>query len=325
MSQSRPSTRPTTPLRRISAHSLRSLSLSHSQTQHLAGGNGSDRLTTSSTTTTSTTLSHLGPLFAELSDAVSDLCANLDATANLAKNLDQFNEGFASYLYGLRINSYTFDFKHPPNKINFELAHERRQLEHELQLEHLRQEAQDDSDETFGAPTTNRRPSTPGDEFDGDRTATVGDSTFVTNDENSFTHEPISRTTTTTRGGARGGAASGIARGRGRGRGGIAAAGAMTRRKKEEIAAFADPVFPLLPINLRENRRNECEKVLWALKEHPTGLGLGDLTKQFATLTPAIPQVRINEVLLALVRAKVATKGLVKGVNVYKLDRSRIG
>lgn len=39
---------------------------------------------------------------------------------------------------------------------------------------------------------------------------------------------------------------------------------------------------------------------------------VSDLTKQLATCTPPIPQVRINEVLLALVRAKVATKGLVK-------------
>lgn len=31
--------------------------------------------------------------------------------------------------------------------------------------------------------------------------------------------------------------------------------------------AFADPLLPLLPITLRENRRQECEKVLWALKE----------------------------------------------------------
>ena len=95
-------------------------------------------------------------------------------------------------------------------------------------------------------------------------------------------------------------------------------------------------MFPLLPINLRENRRRECENVLWALKENASG-GIGrvflrlssgftllidtqadavmtesDLTKQLATCTPPIPQVRINEVLLALVRAKVATKGLVK-------------
>lgn len=35
--------------------------------------------------------------------------------------------------------------------------------------------------------------------------------------------------------------------------------------------SFADPFLPLLPITLRENRRQECEKVLWALNERSEG------------------------------------------------------
>ncbi|GAA5883925.1 hypothetical protein JCM16303_004703 [Sporobolomyces ruberrimus] len=309
--QPRPS-RPTTPLRRISSHSLRSLSLSHSQS-----------LSSSlSPTSPSTALSHLSPLLTELSDSISDLCSNLENLGNVSRDLDRFNEGFSSYLYGLRINSYTFDFKHPPNKVNFELQRERRELE-------VQRERQD-SERSLS-------PSRRGEEEDGrerdqeeyDRTATMGDSTFVTNDEHSFELEPKRNGTKTTRGGiarGRGTVGSGIARGRGRGTGRVGTTasaggiGVMTKRKKEEISAFADPVFPLLPINLRENRRNECEKVLWTLKENPAGMGLGDLTKHLSNQTPPIPQVRINEVLLALVRAKVATKGLVKGVNLYRLE-----
>ncbi|GAA5963304.1 hypothetical protein JCM3765_006976, partial [Sporobolomyces pararoseus] len=181
------------------------------------------------------------------------------------------------------------------------------------------------------------------DEDAGDRTAILGggvgaaDSTFITNDEQSFIQQPqatsSSTRSTTPRTGLRGGrgggrgASSGIARGRGGSTGitraGLGGGGIVTKRKKEEMAAFADPVFPLLPINLRENRRQECEKVLWELKQNPQGLGLSDLTKHLAGQTPPVPQVRINEVLLALVRAKVATKGLVKGVNLYRLDETR--
>ncbi|GAA6021778.1 hypothetical protein JCM11491_007243 [Sporobolomyces phaffii] len=320
MTQPRPS-RPTTPLRRISSHSLRSLSLSHSQSRADGGAGGPPGSSSSSA------LAHLAPVFSELSDSIADLCANAHALADVATHLDRFNEGFASYLYGLRINSYTFDFKHPPNKINFDLASERRILAQEQQqLQLLRdQQQRADDDSRSHSP------------FGGDRTILAGegagagagaeDTTFVTNDEHSFIHPTTtSRSTSANSGGARGrgGAASGIARGGGARGGGAGARPAMTKRRKEEISAFADPVFPLLPINLRENRRNEVEKVLWALKEHPNGLGLTDLTKHLSTSTPPIPQVRINEVLLAFVRAKVATKGLVKGVNLYRLDENRI-
>ena len=34
---------------------------------------------------------------------------------------------------------------------------------------------------------------------------------------------------------------------------------------------FADPILPLLPIDIREKRRAETEKVLWALRERPNG------------------------------------------------------
>jgi len=91
------SSRPTTPLRRISSHSLRSLSLSHSQSHQPSSSSES-------------ALSHLSPLFAELADSISDLCANSEGLSQLTGNLTRFNEGFASYLYGVRINSYTFDF-----------------------------------------------------------------------------------------------------------------------------------------------------------------------------------------------------------------------
>ncbi|GAA5973277.1 hypothetical protein JCM3765_000977, partial [Sporobolomyces pararoseus] len=183
MTQSRPSTRPTTPLRRISSHSLRSLSLSHSQSHQLSNSSSS------SNTSTTTQLSHLSPLFSELSNSVTDLVENCKNLSLVSKDLDLFNQGFASYLYGLRINGYTFDFKHPPNKINFQLSNERRSLQQQQQLEQqLEQERLE----------RNRSPlfDTDQDEDAGDRTAILGggvgaaDSTFITNDEQSFIQQP---------------------------------------------------------------------------------------------------------------------------------------
>lgn len=84
--------RPTTPLRRISASSLRSLSRSQSHapsTQPLA---------------------HLAPLFAEFADAASDLAGNLQGLEALQQKLEGFNEAFAGYLYGIRMNAYAVDF-----------------------------------------------------------------------------------------------------------------------------------------------------------------------------------------------------------------------
>lgn len=89
--------RPTTPLRRISASSLRSLSLSHSRSR--------------APTSTEPPLQHLSQLFAELADSVTDLTQKFQDLAAINTDLDAFNHAFASYLYGLRINAYTADFE----------------------------------------------------------------------------------------------------------------------------------------------------------------------------------------------------------------------
>ena len=89
--------RPTTPLRRISASSLRSLSRSqslvHNPDQH------------------ADPLVHLTPLFAELADAAADLAGNLQGLEALQAKLEGFNEAFGGYLYGIRMNAYAVDFE----------------------------------------------------------------------------------------------------------------------------------------------------------------------------------------------------------------------
>lgn len=90
------SKRPTTPLRRISASSLRSLSLSHSRSR--------------GPTSSELPLQHLSLLFEELSDAFADLAGNFEGLNEVNGRLDEFNEAFGGYLYGLRVNCYTADF-----------------------------------------------------------------------------------------------------------------------------------------------------------------------------------------------------------------------
>jgi hypothetical protein len=90
------SRRPTTPLRRLSASSLRSLSLSHSRSR--------------APTSLEPPLQHLAHVFAELADAMSDLAGNFEALAGVNDGLDSFGESLGAYLLGVRMNAYTADF-----------------------------------------------------------------------------------------------------------------------------------------------------------------------------------------------------------------------
>ncbi|GAA5822347.1 hypothetical protein JCM11251_006309 [Rhodosporidiobolus azoricus] len=315
------SSRPTTPLRRLSSSSLRAASLSHSASR--APGSSS---------TSTPPLAHLAPVFAELADAVSDLTANFEELEKANERLSGVNEAFAGWLYGLRANGYTVDFLEAPTKLNFSLAQERTearfladQAARQAALLAHHQQQQSHADSPPGSPSQS-----------GGVRGGLSETTFVTNDDESFmsgagdeTPAPRGASNGRGRGGGigRGGGTTTTTRGRGGGRGGAAGSGGpVGKRKKEEMAAFADPILPLLPISLRENRRMECERVLWALKERPNGAAMADLTSALAHATPAshfVPQVRINEVLLALVRAKVVSKGVVKGAAQYRLDPNK--
>ncbi|GAA6016384.1 hypothetical protein JCM10207_003846 [Rhodosporidiobolus poonsookiae] len=301
------SSRPTTPLRRLSSSSLRASSL---------------RASASTSHPASDPLAHLAPLFAELADAVADLAHNADQLDRLADKVRESNEAFAAWLLGLRANGYTVDFLDAPARVNFDL-HEERIADRErassaaFLASHQQQQAHDSDASPPASPSRAHQHAHA-------HAHAASETTFVTNDEPSFVDggEEPPRSGSAARGGrgaARGGAAA-------RGRGGKAVGGPVTKRRKEEMAAFADPILPLLPISLRENRRMECERVLWALKERAGGAAMADLTAALSSgpAHTAVPQVRINEVLLALVRAKVVVKALVKGVAQYRLDPSRV-
>ncbi|KAK6213036.1 DASH complex subunit Dam1 [Colletotrichum tabaci] len=114
---SRPTTpmRPTTPLRPSSRSSFR-----ESARDSVHGGGESFPLNT------------FEPAFAELSDAVADLEANMMHFQLMHESLARFSESFASFLYGLNMNAFCVDFQEAPVAESF-----RRAKQHEESNEFL--------------------------------------------------------------------------------------------------------------------------------------------------------------------------------------------
>lgn len=96
--------RPTTPLRRVSRGSISALSQSRGAS--------------------STPLSFLeGPL-GNLADETSILSSNLEDLASIHDALSTFNEGFAMFLYGLKVAAYCIEWSEAPQEDNFARARE---------------------------------------------------------------------------------------------------------------------------------------------------------------------------------------------------------
>ena len=89
----KPPSRPSTPLRPSSRTSLR-------DSQTFTPNSGSSAFP----------LDSLEPAFAELSDSMADLEANLMHLQLMHESLGRFNESFASFLYGMNMNAFCVDF-----------------------------------------------------------------------------------------------------------------------------------------------------------------------------------------------------------------------
>ncbi|EXJ90022.1 DASH complex subunit DAM1 [Capronia epimyces CBS 606.96] len=94
-----PASRPTTPLRPSSRSSFRT-----SQTSAFVGPSPLD---------------NFEPQFAELSDSMADLEANLMHLQLMHESLGRFAESFASFLYGLNMNAFVVDFPEAPISESF--------------------------------------------------------------------------------------------------------------------------------------------------------------------------------------------------------------
>ncbi|KAL9092370.1 MAG: hypothetical protein Q9159_000878 [Coniocarpon cinnabarinum] len=99
-----PPPRPTTPLRPPSRGSLRS---SHTPTR---GGSETNPL------------DGLEPAFAELADGMADLEANFMHLQLMRESLSRFNECFASFLHGMKVNAFCVDFPEAPIPESFRRA-----------------------------------------------------------------------------------------------------------------------------------------------------------------------------------------------------------
>ncbi|KAI0474253.1 DASH complex subunit Dam1-domain-containing protein [Xylaria cf. heliscus] len=67
-------------------------------------------------------LNEFEPAFAELSDAVADLEANMMHFQLMHESLARFGESFASFLYGLNMNAFCVDFPEGPIPESFRRA-----------------------------------------------------------------------------------------------------------------------------------------------------------------------------------------------------------
>ncbi|KAK4131493.1 hypothetical protein BT67DRAFT_444730 [Trichocladium antarcticum] len=93
--------RPTTPLRPSSRSSFR------------------DSARNSVQAAESFPLNTFEPAFAELSDAMADLEANMMHFQLMHESLARFSESFASFLYGLNMNAFCVDFPEGPMAESF--------------------------------------------------------------------------------------------------------------------------------------------------------------------------------------------------------------
>ncbi|RYP40366.1 hypothetical protein DL768_010637 [Monosporascus sp. mg162] len=97
------------------------------------------------------------PAFAELSDAVADLEANMMHFQLMHESLARFSESFASFLYGLNMNAFCVDFPEGPIAESFRRAKQ--------------------NEEQAGPTQTTGRAG----EFDGETTFMTTDTSFVEN------------------------------------------------------------------------------------------------------------------------------------------------
>ncbi|EFQ30497.1 DASH complex subunit Dam1 [Colletotrichum graminicola M1.001] len=184
---SRPTTpmRPTTPLRPSSRSSFR-----ESARGSVHGGGESFPLNA------------FEPAFAELSDAVADLEANMMHFQLMHESLARFSESFASFLYGLNMNAFCVDFQEGPVAESFRRA---------------KQQDESGTNEGTGIP---RAPERTAPDNEGETTFMTTDVSFVENPPASSKPTPRYKTPTTRGSRVPAPATRGTARGRAGGRGG---------------------------------------------------------------------------------------------------------
>ena len=297
MSRPRPPTSatPTTPLRRISRGSLNALS--HSASKQLAAG--------------ATPLSFLQGAMTDLAEEVGVLQLNLENVEAVHQSLHSFNENFAMYIYGLKMNAYCVEWPEAPLQDNFERAEKR------IAQQAQQYAAQHSLDVAIGSQS---QPQLQQQQQQQAYANTAADQTYVTTDDESIyrTEAPIvapvkpalkstlkkpSNAATT----AAGAAAKKPATATGAATAGVKPKMTLAQKKKRE--AYTDEIIETLPLEYRgggnDPKQNAIAKhvCMALLAAGAKGLRIVDIVKN-----PEMSQAKINKTLIALVAAKHVVK-----------------
>ncbi|SNX84691.1 uncharacterized protein MEPE_03400 [Melanopsichium pennsylvanicum] len=327
MSRSRPPTAPTpiTPLRRISRGSLNALS--HSASKQLSAG--------------ATPLSFLQGAIIDLAEEVGVLEINLESVEAVHKSLYSFNENFAMYIYGLKMNAYCVEWPEAPLYDNFERAEKR------IAQQAQQYAAQHNLDLAIGSqphqPQQQQQQQQQQQEYSNN--VALGDQTYVTTDDESIyrsTDVPVVAAASVGGASAKSALKSALKKPSNAATATVAATGAvkkqapttapagaagikpkMTLTQKKKREAYTDEIIETLPLEYRgggnDPKQNAIAKhVCMALiAAGGKGLRISDIVK-----SPEMTQAKINKTLIALVAAKHVVKTSSNGI-VYSLDSNR--
>ncbi|KAJ1025689.1 hypothetical protein NDA18_004027 [Ustilago nuda] len=304
MSRTRPPTAPTptTPLRRISRGSL--TALSHSASKQLNAGG--------------TPLSFLQGAMTDLAEEVGVLKLNLENVEAVHESLHSFNENFAMYIYGLKMNAYCVEWPEAPLHDNFDRAEKRiaqqaqqyaaqHNLDLALSSQPMQQQHQQQQQQAYMGNTA------------ADQTYVTTDDESIYRNEAQIAAKPTlksalkkpSNAAVTTAAAAKKPAA------------GAGAKPKMTLAQKKKREAYTDEIIETLPLEYRgggnDPKQNAIAKhVCMALVAAGNkGLRIAEIVKN-----PEMSQAKINKTLIALVAAKHVVKTSNNGI-VYSLDSSR--
>ncbi|MBW0506933.1 hypothetical protein O181_046648 [Austropuccinia psidii MF-1] len=115
--QKRNTQAPKTPLKRVSRNSLRSQALSTNSSKN------------------SPVIDQLATIFKDLDQSFTTLVRNIADLNDISNTLNSFNEAFASFLFGLRVNVYLNDFNEAPRSSSFKKFHQQIETENLINVE----------------------------------------------------------------------------------------------------------------------------------------------------------------------------------------------
>ncbi|GAC93000.1 hypothetical protein PHSY_000561 [Pseudozyma hubeiensis SY62] len=256
----------------------------------------------------------------DLAEEVGVLQLNMTNVEAVHESLHSFNENFAMYIYGLKMNAYCVEWPEAPRYENFDRAEKR--IAQQAQ-QYAAQQNLDVASQTYMQQQMSHQQQQQQQMYN-----PAADQTYVTTDDESIYRNdaPIaapakpalkSALKKTSNAATTGAAAKKPAPS-------AAAAGAakpkMTLAQKKKREAYSDEIIETLPLEYRsgnEPKQNAIAKhvCMALLAAGGKGLRIADIVK-----TPEMSQAKINKTLIALVAAKHVVK---ESGGVYSLDSAR--